>query len=47
MSLHRDVSADLTRRAIQAGCKPAIGSIAHAPEHFGFLRLGVLTARRG
>jgi DNA polymerase (family 10) len=24
-----------------------IGSDAHAPEHFDFLRLGILTARRG
>jgi len=42
MSLHRDVSADLARRAIQAGCKPAFGSDAHGPEHFDFLRLGSL-----
>jgi DNA polymerase (family 10) len=42
-----DLSAELVRRAIAAGCKLAIGSDAHAPEHFDFLRLGVLTARRG
>ncbi|MEW5826396.1 MAG: DNA polymerase/3'-5' exonuclease PolX [Candidatus Bipolaricaulota bacterium] len=42
-----DLCADLARRAIQAGCRLAIGSDAHSPEHFGFLRLGVLTARRG
>ncbi len=42
-----DLSAELARRAIQAGCKLAIGSDAHAPEHFDFLRLGLLTARRG
>jgi DNA polymerase (family 10) len=48
-----DLSAELARRAIlasqglAAGCKLAIGSDAHAPEHFDFLRLGVLTARRG
>jgi len=48
-----DLSAELARRAILAspglatGCRLAIGSDAHAPEHFDFLRLGVLTARRG
>ena len=42
-----DLSAELVRRAVAAGCKLAIGSDAHAPEHFDFLRLGVLTARRG
>ncbi|MDD5264071.1 MAG: DNA polymerase/3'-5' exonuclease PolX [Candidatus Bipolaricaulis sp.] len=42
-----DLSAELVRRAIGAGCKLSIGSDAHAPEHFEFLRLGVLTARRG
>jgi len=48
-----DLSAELARRAIlasqglAAGCKLSIGSDAHAPEHFDFLRLGVLTARRG
>jgi DNA polymerase (family 10) len=42
-----DLSGELVRRALAAGCKLAIGSDAHAPEHFDFLRLGVLTARRG
>ncbi len=42
-----DLNAELTRRAITAGCKLSIGSDAHAPEHFDFLRLGILTARRG
>jgi DNA polymerase (family X) len=42
-----DLSAELARRAIAAGCRLAIGSDAHAPEHFEFLRLGVVTARRG
>ena len=48
-----DLNAELARRAIlasqglAAGCKLAIGSDAHAPQHFDFLRLGVLTARRG
>jgi DNA polymerase (family 10) len=42
-----DLSAELAQRAIAVGCKVAIGSDAHAPEHFDFLRLGVLTARRG
>jgi DNA polymerase (family 10) len=48
-----DLNAELARRAIlasqglAAGCRLAIGSDAHAPQHFDFLRLGVLTARRG
>ena len=42
-----DLSAELVRRALAAGCRLSIGSDAHAPEHFDFLRLGVLTARRG
>jgi len=42
-----DLSAELARRAVAADCKLAIGSDAHAPEHFDFLQLGVLTARRG
>jgi DNA polymerase (family 10) len=42
-----DLSAELVRRAIATGCRLAIGSDAHAPEHFDFLRLGILTARRG
>jgi DNA polymerase (family 10) len=42
-----DLSAELARRAIATGCRLAIGTDAHAPEHFDFLRLGVLTARRG
>lgn len=42
-----DLSAELVRRALAAGCALSIGSDAHAPEHFDFLRLGVLTARRG
>ncbi|MCX6092156.1 MAG: DNA polymerase/3'-5' exonuclease PolX [Candidatus Bipolaricaulota bacterium] len=42
-----DLNAELARRAVASGCRLAIGSDAHAPEHFDFLRLGVLTARRG
>jgi DNA polymerase (family 10) len=42
-----DLSASLVRRALQAGCRLAIGSDAHKPEHFDYLRLGILTARRG
>jgi DNA polymerase (family 10) len=42
-----DLNAELVRRAIDAGVKLAIGTDAHTPEHFDFLRLGVLTARRG
>jgi len=42
-----DLSAELVRRAIDAGVKLAIGTDAHTPEHFDFVRLGVLTARRG
>jgi DNA polymerase (family 10) len=42
-----DLNADLVRRAIGAGCRLGIGTDAHCPEHFDFMRLGVLTARRG
>ena len=42
-----DLNANLVRRAIGAGVKLAIGTDAHHPDHFDFLRLGVLTARRG
>jgi len=42
-----DLNAELVRRAVDAGVKLAIGTDAHTPEHFDFLRLGVLTARRG
>ena len=42
-----DLSATLVRRAIAAGCKLSIGTDAHRPEHFEFLPLGVITARRG
>jgi hypothetical protein len=34
-------------RAIATACRPSVGSAAHATEHLDFLRLGVLTARRG
>ena len=42
-----DLNADLIRRALAAGAAIAIGTDAHVPEHFDFLRLGVVTARRG
>jgi len=42
-----DLNASLIRRAIGAGVKLTIGTDAHAPEHFDFMPLGVLTARRG
>ncbi len=42
-----DLNADLVRRAISAGAKLAIGTDAHVPEHFDYMRLGILTARRG
>jgi len=42
-----DLNGELVRRAIDAGVKLAIGTDAHRPEHFDFMRLGVLTARRG
>ncbi len=42
-----DLNAELVRRAIGAGVKLAIGTDAHTQDHFDFLRLGVLTARRG
>ena len=42
-----DLPASLVREAIAAGVRLTIGTDAHAPEHFDFLELGVLTARRG
>ncbi len=42
-----DLPGELVRRAIDAGVRLAIGSDAHSPDHFAFLRLGVLTVRRG
>jgi len=35
------------RAAVEAGAKIAINTDAHAPEHFDFLRYGIMTARRG
>lgn len=42
-----DLNDELVRRAIAAGVRLSIGTDAHRPEHFDFLRLGLLTARRG
>ena len=42
-----DLNAELARRAIDADVKLAIGTDAHTPDHFDFLALGILTARRG
>ena len=42
-----DLNAELVRRAVDAGVKPAIGTDARTPEHFDFIRFGVLTARSG
>lgn len=42
-----DLNAELVRRAIDAGVKLTIGTDAHAPEHFDFIPLGVVMARRG
>ena len=42
-----DLSAQLARKALGAGAHLSIGSDAHSPGHFAFLRLGVITARRG
>jgi DNA polymerase (family 10) len=42
-----DLTAELIHRALDARTKLAIGTDAHTPEHFDFLELGVLTARRG
>jgi len=35
------------KAAVDAGAKIAINTDAHAPEHFDFLRYGIMTARRG
>jgi DNA polymerase (family 10) len=45
--LRLDLHADLVRRAIDAGAMLSIGTDAHAPDHYAFMPLGVLTARRG
>ena len=42
-----DLPAPLIREALAAGVRLTIGTDAHAPEHFDFLELGILTARRG
>jgi DNA polymerase (family 10) len=42
-----DLNADLVRRAVEAGAKISINTDAHVPEHFDFMPLGVVTARRG
>ncbi len=42
-----DLGADLIRQAIASGARLAIGTDAHALEHFDFRPLGVMTARRG
>ena len=42
-----DLGAELIRRAVDAGAKLAVSTDAHAPEHLDFMRLGVITARRG
>ncbi len=42
-----DLRAEHVRQAIDAGAKLAIGTDAHAPEHFDFAEFGLLTARRG
>ena len=42
-----DLTGDLVRRAISLGCRIAVDTDAHHPDHYDFLRYGVLTARRG
>ena len=42
-----DLPSELVRRAVEAGVTLSVGTDAHHPDHFGFLRLGVLTLRRG
>jgi len=42
-----DLPSELARRAIGAGVRLTVGTDAHHPDHFAFLRLGVLTLRRG
>ncbi len=42
-----DLHDEYIRMAVRAGVKLSIDSDAHAPEHFGFLELGVGQARRG
>ena len=35
------------KKAVEAGCKMAIDSDAHAAEHIGYLKYGIAQARRG
>ncbi|MFH1609392.1 MAG: DNA polymerase/3'-5' exonuclease PolX [Candidatus Bipolaricaulota bacterium] len=42
-----DLCPELIRRALGFGVRLALGTDAHVLEHFGFLELGVITARRG
>ena len=42
-----DLNDVSVRAAVDAGCLIAIDTDAHAPDQLGFMKLGVLTARRG
>lgn len=42
-----DLNASFIRRSIEAGVRLAIGTDAHAPQHLGFMELGIITCRRG
>jgi DNA polymerase (family 10) len=42
-----DLDAIYARRALELGCTLVVDSDAHAPADLGWMRLGVLTARRG
>ncbi len=42
-----DLNGELARRAIEFGVRITIDTDAHDPTHFDFLKLGVITARRG
>ncbi|NOX44153.1 MAG: hypothetical protein GXO72_00200 [Caldiserica bacterium] len=42
-----DLCAEHIREAVETGVLLALGTDAHHAEHLGFMRYGVLTARRG
>ncbi len=42
-----DLCAEHIREAVETGVLLALGTDAHHPDHLGFMRYGVLTARRG
>jgi DNA polymerase (family 10) len=46
-SKRHDLKDTYIKKAVEAGCKMAIDSDAHAAEHIGYLKYGIGQARRG